>query len=219
LADPITFPLPMLDGWDMAVVGPSTVDDDQATRPAWTQWRLIDRQRLALSAGNITPEAPEAWQTRCRLEGAIHATLLQGMDLDATSERLQHLLAQLTTGADAAHLFCGIVDLEEGQLRFQSMGSLAGYLVRPHGWEPLVETSPPLDGCQLHVYPTVWQHLDAGDALLLCHLPPGAAPDSSHALAEYVLHHSHLAAAELATGIGQLAPEGCSGLLLMRREG
>ena len=125
---------------------------------------------------------------------------------------LQHLnevLCCSSPGDDTAALFVGRLDLATGDLESCSAGSTDAYILRPHGWEPIVS-----DALALGIHAeSSWlrqsHQIAPGDVLLAMSDRDQATDDQASGLdttkvAETLLRHIHLRATELAQKASQL---------------
>ena len=184
---------PVLEGWEVA--------DAQTTDlpcTSFSHWRVADDDRLHLGVGasGATPAETVTMQ-------AMHAAHTQHDPSvgGVLSHVNQSLWAASTDGANAS-LFHGLLDPGSGSLQYAVNGGVFAYVLRPHGWEPLLAGTQTL-GADAEIRADVHrQVLMPGDALVVMNGGQGSRGfDQDHVMnqvAEKLLRNTHLPAAELA---------------------
>jgi serine phosphatase RsbU (regulator of sigma subunit) len=127
---------------------------------------------------------------------------------------LNDVLWSTAPGGEQGAVFQAILDPSSGQLEYTAAGATDAYILRPHGWEPLVEDAAPLGIEPVWTGAAYCQQIHAGDVLLVIsdrHLSRHEAEEDFGvtALAETLLRHMHLSARELADLAVQLIVRQC----------
>ena len=186
---------PALDGWDVAEASTSGSVYD------FCHWHLSQQDRLHLSLG-----ASHAATGRHLASVALQSSLAAHVQHDLPPKDLIHRLNESlwsgSTTGQRASLFHANLDPESGALRYAISGSVFAYVIRPHGWEPLLSSSDNLgqdDEVSVDVHRQV---LMPGDILFAISSADGTrfseAEGRANTVAEKLLHNTHLPAQELA---------------------
>ena len=172
-------------------------------------WRMTADDQLLLATGGMQGAPDSRALSAALLRGALQAQVLHDSDPGHVLTQLNDVLWSSSPGGDAAALFVGRMNLRSGLLESSSAGNTDAYILRPYGWEPIV-----CDALSLGTQPeTAWSpqsHTIApGDVLVaMSDREPGAGTNASGLdttqIAETLLRHMHLRAAELAEKAIQL---------------
>lgn len=190
---------PICDGWQVAG---ASIPSAQP-RGDFHTWRLDPSSHLWVASAASPGTAVESLLTSASLRGALQTSLLQPTLPARVLQDLNEILWSDSPGHDGAAAFCGCIHPKTGQLRYAAAGPSDAYILRPHGWEPIVADHPAL-GIQpdwlvtddvLAIHP--------GDVLLVVShrdvaKTEGNRPLSATWLAENLLRYMHLRADELA---------------------
>jgi serine phosphatase RsbU (regulator of sigma subunit) len=201
---------PVVDGWQIA----GTTVNSGRSRGDFHLWRVDDRDQLWLTSAAITGPATKSMLTSTLLQGAVQTILQRPCEPIRMVEHLNEVLWSSSTSGEAASFFCGTLDPETGKLQFATAGSTDAYILRPHGWQPIVVDALPLG------HDTRWQgachvqEIQPGDILMIVsdrHLARSEHPTDlcTTALAEALLHHMHLSAKDLAGLAAHLISKQC----------
>lgn len=190
---------PLCDGWQVAG---ASIPSAQP-RGDFHTWRLDQSDQLWVASAAAPGSDIESLLTSASLRGALQTSLLQPTLPTRVLQDLNEILWSDSPGHDGAAAFCGCIHPKTGQLRYAAAGPSDAYILRPHGWEPIVVDHPAL-GVQpdwlvtddvLPIHPgdvlLVVSHRDVAKA-------EGTRTLSATWLAENLLRYMHLRADELA---------------------
>jgi len=168
--------------------------------------KKADQLKLALATSH-------ARGIRAALSTARIGGWMTGL-LDNTNKRnsvqsVEHINKALWNGSagdDQASLFFGQLNQSTGELRFCAAGLVDVYVIRPHGWEPIVQLND-LPVGSLEASDSLTEHrcvVERDDTLLVLSGRPrlrarnnvDGQVDGAH-YAEAALHHNHLPADQL----------------------
>lgn len=192
----ISFPkvAPYLDGWEVGD-GPTP-----RIRTSFSNWCLAEDGRLHLAVGRSGTHEPQSATVAMQAAHAAHAQHDPGI------KQLFNLLNQsLWTwseeGSESA-LFHGVLDPDSGSLEYAIAGGVFAFVLRPHGWEPLLAGPDQLgrdDRLRIEIHRQVMM---PGDVLVVMN---GIGTDRSYdqdrvmnRVAENLLRNTHLSATEIA---------------------
>ena len=170
---------------------------------------MTDPARLLLATGGVQGASASRVLSAALLRGALQAQALHDTDPSHILQHLNEVLCCSSPGDEAAALFAGRLHLDSGRLESCSAGSTDAYILRPHGWEPIVGDTLGL-GTQPEVdWPKQSHHIAPGDVLLAMSDREQATGESTSGLdttkvAETLLRHIHLRATQLAQKAVQL---------------
>jgi putative methionine-R-sulfoxide reductase with GAF domain len=195
---------PLVDGWQVsaAALPQATTSGD------FHFWRMTTANELFLAAGGAQGAAETRVLSSALLRGALQAQLLHDSDPCRALQQLNEVAWSGSPGDETANLFAGRLNLDTGTLESSSAGCPDAYILRPHGWEPIVK-----DGLGLGSNPEMtWErqaHVIAPGDVLLAVSDREHASDRPHGVdttqvAETLLRHIHLRATELAQKAIQL---------------
>jgi hypothetical protein len=195
---------PLLDGWQVAgeMVG-------QRQRGDFHTWRMGERGELWLASAAVSGAAAESMLSSTLLQGAVRAALTQPTDPLRMMQRLNEVLWSSASGGEGASMLCGALDAITGRFDYVTAGSTDAYILRPHGWEPIVVDGVPLGRDDQWTALHHSQEIHPGDVLLVISDRQLARSDeatawNTTALAETLLRHIHLSAKDLAGMAAQL---------------
>ena len=185
---------PLLDGWEIG-------DDQSSTeRPrCFSHWHVAPSDLLHLSVGALNDTSA----TQLPALQSFHAAHTQhDLSLRELATHLNESLWTSSVGGAGASLFHGILDPTSGGLEYFLAGGVFGFVLRPHGWEPLLASSTMI-GSDLDWAPQVKrQALMPGDVLVVMN---GVHEDRAfeqdrvmNQVAEKLLRNTHLPSTELA---------------------
>lgn len=186
---------PFVDGWDVTEgnTNPRRAGD-------FCGWHVADGERVHLAVG-----AAHGFTSKQFSSVAFQATHAAHTAHDPDVKDIFPLINQSlwTSSAegDACSMFHAILDPTCGALEYGLVGSVFAYIIRPHGWEPLLPSGQLLGvDCELDVN-IQRQMVMPGDILVAFSGPYAERNrDPSHRMnqiAEQLLHHTHLSATEL----------------------
>ncbi len=172
-------------------------------------WRMTADNQLLLATGGMQGAPDSRALSAALLRGALQAQVLHDSDPCHVLQQLNEVLWSSSPGGDAAALFVGRLNLRSGLLESSSAGNTDAYILRPHGWEPIVCDALCL-GTQTETTWSPQSHVIApGDVLVaMSDREPDAGAHASGLdttqIAETLLRHMHLRASELAQKAIQL---------------
>ena len=201
---------PLVEGWQIA----AQLVDPSHPRGDFHSWRLHPDQHLTFTSAAVNGSSPRSLATASLLQGAVRALTLSNESPSRVTAKLNDVLWSSGPGCDAVSLCCGSVDLHSGSLVYTMGGSTDGYILRPHGWEPIAVDSIPLGQDPDWVFENDHLSIQPGDVLLVIsdrHLAPTDEPDvmNTTSLAETLLRHIHLSASELVEMATELIRKQC----------
>lgn len=186
---------PYIDGWDVA---------DSRTNAKevgdFCHWHIVAEDRVHLAVG-----AAHGFTNKQLSSVAFQATHAAHTMHDPKLKQLFSMANQsLWTSSiegDASSLFHAVLDPTCGSLQYGLAGGVFAYILRPHGWEPLLSSRSVLGvDCEMDVE-THRQMLMPGDILVAMSSPvPDRAFEQDNRMnqiAEKLLHNTHLSAADL----------------------
>lgn len=216
---------PNLEGWNVdaaSVHRASPVGD-------FHYWRVEDADRLWLAAGGCPLDSATSMVATSFLRGAVQAATVGNAPTDVVMQRLNETIWSSSPGNEMQSLFLGWIDLTTGRMSSSAAGQVDAYILRPHVWEPIVQLGPPLGFDPDHLYDVRPHTIDPGDVLLVISDGPSSMPHrGGHVLpttqlAETLLRHVHLSAAELSQMAAeilraQLPDERARSVLVVKRQ-
>ena len=166
-------------------------------------WRVDGKDQLWLASAAVAGGLSESLLNAATLRGALQASLLQPTRPARVLKDLNEVLWSGSAGCEGAAAFCGQVDPRSGQLTFTSAGLADAYILRPHGWEPIVSEHPALGLGPDWETANELLAIHPGDVLLVVSHRELAKSESGRPLnttwlAEGLLRYMHLSAQELA---------------------
>ena len=186
---------PFVDGWDLA-----DCRTEAKKVGDFTHWHMIDDNKLHLSVG-----AAHGYTSKEYSSVALQSLHSAHTSHDPSVKRLFDMTNQsLWTSSiegDASSLLHGVLDPTCGAFQYAMVGGIFGYVLRPHGWEPLLASRQPLGvDCDFEVE-VHRQMLMPGDVLVAMSSP---TPDRAYErdnlmnqIAERMLRYTHLPSVEL----------------------
>jgi len=186
---------PCVDGWEVVDVrtkGGSASD--------FCHWHLAGEDRLHLGVG-AAHGFTDKQMSRVVFQ-TVHAAHTQhDLRVGEILDRVNQSLWTSSIEGAASSLFHALLDPTCGSLEYALAGSIFAYVLRPHGWEPLL-AAPGLLGTDSEIKVQVHQQaLMPGDILVVIN---GADPKRGfeedtrmNHLAEKLLRNTHLSAREL----------------------
>jgi serine phosphatase RsbU (regulator of sigma subunit) len=195
---------PLVDGWQVS----AAALPEAPTSGDFHFWRMTTDSQLFVAAGGAQGPADNRMLSSAMLRGALQAQLLHDGDPCRVLQQLNEAVWSSSPGDETANLFAGRLDLATGLLESSSAGCPDAYILRPHGWEPILK-----DGLGLGSSPeSNWErqtHVIApGDVLLVVsdreHTSERTGRIDTIQVAETLLRHIHLRASELAQKAIQL---------------
>ncbi len=202
---------PLVEGWQVAGV---TVT---AGRPRgdFHLWRLGDQDELWLASAAVGGPPVKSMLGATLLQGAMQASLLHPDSPRRIVQGLNDVLWTGAAGGDGSSVFCGRLDPASGQIDYATAGATDAYILRPHGWEPIVVDGLALGNDPAWDGPNYHQEIHPGDILLVFsdrHLTRSDHPTDvdTTCLAEALLRHMHLSARNLAEMASQLISQQCA---------
>ncbi len=196
---------PLLDGWQVS--GASQVD--ARVLGDFHFWRVTEDSQLFLAAGGTQGSADCRILSSSLLRGALQTQSLHNTDPGRALQQMNEAVWSSSPGDEAANLFVARLNPNSGLLESASAGCPDAYILRPHGWEPIVQ-----DGLGLGSQPeAVWARqthtIAPGDILLVISDRESASDAAGSGLAttqiaENLLRHMHLRASALAEKAVQL---------------
>lgn len=212
---------PYIDGWDVADARTNSRQPGD-----FSHWHIVDEKRVHLAVG--TAHGP----TDKRLSSiSLQATHAAHTAHDPGVRELFDLCNQSqwasSVEGDASSMFHGVLDPTCGSLEYGLVGGVFGWILRPHGWEPLLGR-PSTIGVDCEIDMTIQRTMLMPGDILLAISTSSSSRSFEHEnrmnqIAEKLLHNTHLTASELsdlaATQLKPLA-EGNDSLavLIARRE-
>lgn len=212
---------PYIDGWDVA---------DARTNARqlgdFSHWHIVNEKRVHLAIG--TAHGP----TDKRLSSiALQATHAAHTEHDPGVREIFDLCNQSqwasSAEGDASSMFHAVLDPTCGSLEYGLTGGVFAWILRPHGWEPLLGESSVI-GVDCDIDVTIRRTmLMPGDILLALSTSSSSRSfdleNRMNQIAEKLLHNTHLMASELsdlaATQLQPLAQTNDSlAVLIARRE-
>ena len=196
---------PYIDGWDVA---------DARTKPDivgdFCHWHIVDDSRVHLAVG-----AAHGLTDKRLSSVSFQATHAAHTAHDPKPRELFELCNQsLWTSSiegDASSLFHGVLDPTCGALQYAMCGGTFAWILRPHGWEPLLPSRSVLGiDCELKV-DVQRQMLMPGDVLVcmtsaVCERT-FERNNRMNQIAERLLRYTHLSGSELAELAGRQMEE------------
>jgi len=191
---------PLLEGWDLA--GKVTRAESAGD---FFNWHLGPQDHLGLSLVSLPDGSMQQAFTAVALRATLRAHLDHSHEVAQVAKRVNQSLWEGTIGDQHASFFHAEVTPECGAVKYAAGGNSYAFILRPHGWEPLITDRDPPWGVDDQVSYTVHrQVLVPGDTLLAFSdltklMPRPEANVAANRIAEKLLRHTHLSAAELAT--------------------
>ncbi len=208
--------------WQQALVPPPVESLEQwqlAARPSAREglhgdlfhWQLDEQQRLQLTMATAHAEGLPAALSAARLAGVLQGRTDVVASPAEVLQQLDHALVSGSAGDEYATAFSALLDDVHGNVTFAATGHIDAFVVRPHGWEPVIEPNERSLGDGSPTYPLRQVSVEPGDLLVVLASKPRSGPRLRQAgmldapyFAEAVLHHLHLKPAELATLVASL---------------
>ena len=196
---------PMLDGWSVsqAQLGP-------ADSAGFHHWRLLDQDHLMVALSGMRGAGPQGVLTSALIRGALQSQI---QFTEEVAEVLQNL-NQVTWASSPSPAPCSMmlarIDTENGWVESASAGTMDAYILRPHGWEPIVRDELPLGIEPETGYLKQRHQIARGDILVIMNdrkLEPMDDGLDTTQIAETLLRHSHLTTQEIAQLAVQLIQE------------
>ena len=216
---------PALEGWE---VSDSFTNAEVAGD--FCQWHFVNDDRVHLAVG-----AAHGTANRCISSVAFSATHAAHTAHDPTLSQVfgYNNQSQWTSSVEGApsSLFHAILDPTCGALHYGIAGGVFAYVLRPHGWEPLLASKSALGVDVDFDVESHRQMLMPGDILVAMSCPTSDRGFDQNSrmnqIAEKLLHNTHLSAVELADlATSQMEFESASdpgnlrhAVLVARREG
>lgn len=186
---------PYIDGWDVA--------DERTNSQAvgdFSHWHIVDDNRLHLAIG-----AAHGMMNKRLSSVAFQATHAAHTSHDPGIREIFEMCNQsLWTSSiegEASSMFHGTLDPKCGSLEYALAGGVFGWVIRPHGWEPLLKGKSVLGvDCEMsmNIQRTM---LMPGDILVAMSSPYAERSferdNRMNQIAEKILRSSHLSACEL----------------------
>ncbi|MCP4194599.1 MAG: SpoIIE family protein phosphatase [Planctomycetaceae bacterium] len=192
---------PMIDGW--AASGAST--QSLAASGNFHHWRLLDDDDLMVGLAGVPGEAAGV-MTGTLLRGALQGQLGYNHHVDSILQNLNQVAWSSSPSEGSASMFLGRIDTRDGWIESCTAGAIDAYILRPHGWEPIVQDGAPL-GVEPEAKFVPQRHRIApGDVLVVMsdrRLDSNETGIDTTQIAETLLRHIHLSPTE----ISQMATE------------
>ena len=186
---------PLVDGWDLADCR------TEAKRIGdFSHWHTVDDDRMHLAIGSAHGYTSKEYSSI-----ALQSTHAAHTAHDPSVKRLFEMMNQsLWTSSiegEPSSLLHGILDPTCGSFQYAVVGGIFGFILRPHGWEPLLASRQPLGvDCDFEVE-VHRQMLMPGDILVVLSSPEPERPyerdNQMNQIAERMLHYTHLPSVEL----------------------
>ncbi len=208
--------------WQQALVPPPVENLEQwqlAARPSARgclhgdvfHWQLDPQQRLHLTLATAHGQGVSAALSAARLAGVLQAPLDATRSPSGVLEQLDEALTRGSAGDEQATAFAAVLDEAHGEVAFAAAGQIDAFVVRPHGWEPIIEANGQPLGNLPQAFALGRALVEPGDLLVVLSGKPRRRPRlqregmlDARYFAEAVLHHPHLKPAELATLLASL---------------
>ncbi|MCA9212382.1 MAG: SpoIIE family protein phosphatase [Planctomycetales bacterium] len=188
---------PMLDDWDITAV----VGSGETCNFDFYHWRLFDNDSLGLAVGGVAGNDGGAMLTKTSAQAALQMGMQYSWRPEDVLGDLNEFSWSNFTGDHFTSMFYGVIDSASGEFQFSSAGSSVGYILRPHGWEPLGDENPLLGLDPDSTYDCERTLVAPGDVVLLISdrsISDGSSFNTT-AIAERLLLHVDRPAEELAT--------------------
>ena len=187
---------PMLNGWSVsqAQLGP-------ADSAGFHHWRLLDEDNLMVALSGMRGTGPQGVLTSALIRGALQSQIQFTEEVAEVLQNLNQVTWASSPSPGACSMMLARIDTKHGWVDSASAGAMDAYILRPHGWEPIVRDELPL-GIEPDVGYIKQRHQIArGDILLMMNdrkLEPIDDGLDTTQIAETLLRHSHLATLEIA---------------------
>ena len=187
---------PIVDGWDVAELCTSSQLDGD-----FCHWHVAANDVVHLTVGAAHNNENHALST-IAFQAALAAHVQHNPNVAELFREMNQSLWTSSARGEPVSLFHAKLDSTSGALNYGLLGNVHAYVLRPHGWEPLLSESGLLGldcATQLQVRHQV---LMPGDVLMAIssRAPAGGHLSDSdmNQMAEQLLRNTHLPAHELA---------------------
>ena len=187
---------PYVDGWDVAEIRtrPDHVGD-------FCHWHIVDDDRIHLGVG-AAHGLTDKRLSSVAFEATHSAHTAHNPRVREAFERCNQSLWTSSVEGDASSLFHGVLNPVAGSLSYGLAGAIFGWILRPHGWEPLLSSKGILGiDCDLDLK-VHRQMLMPGDILLVMSAPQAERSfeqeNRLNQIPEELLRYTHLPAIEMA---------------------
>ncbi len=153
---------PLLDGWETA----GWNEQAGGVGGDFFDWFSLSEARLAAAVGDAG----------AGMEGALSAAVVRAAlrshaqyqrDAARLLSKVNLTLWTGSAGDQSANLFCGLIDIATGMVRFASAGQIGVVLLQADGWQSLSQPSTPLGVSPEAVYLPQQYELQPGETLVI----------------------------------------------------
>ena len=187
---------PMFDDWDIA----ASVSSGAGVNFDFYHWRLFDNECIGVGVGGVPGSDGSATMTKTSIQAALQMEMQHAWRPEDVLGNLNEFAWSNFTGDNFTSMFYSVIDPTTGEFQFSVAGTSAGYILRPHGWEPLGSEHPMLGLDPDVTYDCDRAVIAPGDVVLLIsdRSPVGGSGVNTTAIAERLLRHMDRSADELA---------------------
>lgn len=186
---------PFIEGWDVA-----DCRTEAKCVGDFSHWHVVDENRVHLAVGAAHGYTNKQFSS-VALQSTHAAHTAHNPSVRKLFEFSNQSLWTSSIEGEPSSLLHGVLDPTCGSFEYALAGGVFGFIIRPHGWEPLLASSKPLGiDCDFEVEVRN-QMLMPGDVLVAM---SGPTPDRSYdrdnqmnQIAERLLRYSHLPSVEL----------------------
>jgi serine phosphatase RsbU (regulator of sigma subunit) len=186
---------PMIEGWEVA----AGISCGSSVNYDFYHWRLFDNDCMGIGVGGVPGNDGAATMTKTSIQAALQMQMHHTWRPEDVLGNLNEFAWSNFTGDNFTSMFYGVIDPQTGEFEFAAAGTSAGYILRPHGWEPLGNEAPMLGIDPDVTYDTERASISRGDVVLLISDRNSNGGDgvNTTAIAERLLRHIHQPADEL----------------------
>ena len=181
---------PLVDGWNTTC----QYTDKRNASADFHYWRVLEDDHLVVGVAGLNGESGSSMLTGALIRGALQSQLQTVSGPHSVLRNLNDIAWASSPSKESAAMFLARIHPTTGAVQSASAGHVDAYILRPHGWEPIVTDGVPLGVDTDTEYELNRHHVAPGD-ILLAISDRGPHNDSgldTTRIAEALLRHMHL---------------------------
>ncbi len=181
---------PLVDGWSATC----SYTDTRNASADFHYWRVLEDEQLIVGVAGLNDELGSSMLTGALIRGALQSQLQSASSPQLVLQNLNEIAWASSPAKESAAMFLARIHPETGTVLSASAGHVDAYVLRPHGWEPIVTDGVPL-GVDTDTEYVVNRHQVAPGDILLAISDRDPHSDSgldTTRIAETLLRHMHL---------------------------
>ena len=186
---------PMIEGWAAC----SAATQSPASSGNFHHWRLLENDDLMVGLAGL-PGAAAGVMTGTLLRGALQGQLGYNDQVGSILQNLNQVAWSSSPSEGVASMFLARIDTKNGWIESCTAGAMDAYILRPHGWEPIVRDGAPLGAEPEVQFATQRHQIAPGDVLVVMSDQQFDANEigvNTTRIAETLLRHIHLSPTEI----------------------